>query len=289
MFPTPSSPGSCLGGNLDRDWASSCHAGALSAGQQRRGACHMVHRLGCASCQSSGLWHRVLDSCDHDRSKAAQSKVACCLDCGRLGRWLGLGHALGCFGSDAGSGLGEPSLIEPGFSCARDPPAGLVDLMPGAGALALLSLVKSLSVGKAIGVVSHRKSEPSRELVAQGIACSIGGFLRCVPTSSSPSRTAIIYEHGARTRLAGGFSGVLTLLVLALAPKVIMFVPMAALAGVVVVSAGGTRGLASSSIDLGDAWSEPPSYGDYASCHPCFPHALCDLSGPAAVDRDLPI
>jgi SulP family sulfate permease len=114
-----------------------------------------------------------------------------------------------------------------------------LSILPGAGALALLTMVESLSIAKAIGVVSHTRADASRELAAQGAACLVGGLFRCIPVSSSPSRTAVLHENGARTHFAAAFASLVSLAVLAAAPRMLGLIPMAALAGVVVVSAGG--------------------------------------------------
>ena len=110
-------------------------------------------------------------------------------------------------------------------------------LLASAGAIALLSLVESMSVAKAIGLSSGQRINASREFVAQGLASIVGGMFQAIPSSGSPSRSAVNFGSGAQTRLASAFSGVLVLLAMLAFSGLIGFIPVAALAGVVIVSA----------------------------------------------------
>jgi SulP family sulfate permease len=110
-------------------------------------------------------------------------------------------------------------------------------LLASAGAIALLSLVESMSVAKAIGLSSGQRINSSREFVAQGLASIAGGLFQAIPSSGSPSRSAVNFGSGAQSRLAGAFSGVLVLLAVLAFSRLIGFIPVASLAGVVIVSA----------------------------------------------------
>lgn len=110
-------------------------------------------------------------------------------------------------------------------------------LLASAGAIALLSLVESMSVAKAIGLSSGQRINASREFVAQGLASIAGGLFQAMPSSGSPSRSAVNYGSGARTRLASAFSGLLVLLAVLAFSGLIGYIPVASLAGVVILSA----------------------------------------------------
>ena len=109
-------------------------------------------------------------------------------------------------------------------------------LLASAGAIALLSLVESMSVAKAIGLSSGQRINASREFVAQGLASIAGGLFQAIPSSGSPSRSAVNLGSGAQSRLASAFSGVLVLLAVLAFSRLIGFIPVASLAGVVIVS-----------------------------------------------------
>jgi SulP family sulfate permease len=110
-------------------------------------------------------------------------------------------------------------------------------LLASAGAIALLSLVEAMSVAKAFGLSSGQRINASREFIGQGLASIAGGLFQAIPSSGSPSRSAVNYDSGAKTRLAGLFSGGLVLVAMVLFARLIGYIPVASLAGVVIVSA----------------------------------------------------
>ncbi len=110
-------------------------------------------------------------------------------------------------------------------------------LISGAGAVALLSLLEAVSVGRAIGMQTGQRIDANREFIGQGLASVAGGFFRGIPTSGSLTRSAVNYGGGAVTRFASGFSGVLVLLILLLFKDWIGYIPVVILASIVMVSA----------------------------------------------------
>lgn len=110
-------------------------------------------------------------------------------------------------------------------------------LLTSAGAIALLSLVETMSVAKAIGLSTGQRINASREFVGQGLASIVGGFFQAIPSSGSPSRSAVNFSSGAKTRLASAFSGLFVLVAVLTFAGLIGYIPVASLAGVVIVSA----------------------------------------------------
>jgi sulfate permease, SulP family len=117
------------------------------------------------------------------------------------------------------------------------PLQSLPDLLPTAGAVALFSLVEAMSIARALSLTSGAKIDPSREFIGQGLASIAGGLMQCIPSSGSPSRSAVNYNAGAKTRLAAAFSGGFVWLMLVIFANWIGYIPMPGLAAVVVVSA----------------------------------------------------
>jgi SulP family sulfate permease len=110
-------------------------------------------------------------------------------------------------------------------------------LSSSALAIAFLGLLEALSIAKSIAHHTRQPLDYNRQCLAEGVANLVGGFFRCLPGSGSLSRSAINYQAGAATR----FSGVVTfvavaLAVLALAPLT-RYIPKAALAGLLLVTA----------------------------------------------------
>jgi len=110
-------------------------------------------------------------------------------------------------------------------------------LVPSAVAVAIFSLVEAVSIAKAVGQSGGERLDASREFIGQGTASLVGGFFQCIPSSGSPSRTAVNYSTGAQTRLAGVFAGLIVLLgLLAFAP-LLARIPYASLSGVIIITA----------------------------------------------------
>jgi SulP family sulfate permease len=81
--------------------------------------------------------------------------------------------------------------------------------------------------------------DPSKEMVGQGLASLVGGFFYCMPSSGSPSRTVINVVNGAKTRGSAILSGLSVLIFLLLFSGLIGFIPIPALAAIVIVSSAG--------------------------------------------------
>jgi len=137
---------------------------------------------------------------------------------------------------DLGCALSEAHLS---FHVPTIPLENVGSLIASAGAVALLSLVEAISIAKTIALASGQRISPSQEFVGQGLASLVGGFLQCIPSSGSLSRSGIAYGAGAKTRLTGVLSGLFVLLVLLIFSSLIGYIPVAGLAGVVVMSAYG--------------------------------------------------
>lgn len=111
-------------------------------------------------------------------------------------------------------------------------------LIPGA-AVAVFGLMEAVSITKAMSQMTGDRLDPSREMVGQGLASFVGGLFYCMPSSGSPSRTVINVVNGARTRLSAVISGISVLIFLVLFSNLIGYIPLPALAAVVVVSSAG--------------------------------------------------
>lgn len=110
-------------------------------------------------------------------------------------------------------------------------------MLTGSGAIALLSLLEAVSVGKAIALQTGQRINANREFIGQGLASIAGGFFRGIPSSGSLTRSAVNFGGGADTRAASGFSGVLVLIVLAAFQGWIGYIPTVSLGAIVIVSA----------------------------------------------------
>jgi len=118
-------------------------------------------------------------------------------------------------------------------------PQAWAEHLSGGAALALLGVVESLAVAKGMAARSGQRVDVDRELVGQGLARIAAGFTGGIVPSGSPTRSAINFMAGARTRLAQISSGVFTAIIVLLLAQPASYIPVAALAAVVVYSATG--------------------------------------------------
>lgn len=82
----------------------------------------------------------------------------------------------------------------------------------------------------------HPDHQPDRELVGQGLASVASGLFGGMPATGAIARTAVNVRSGARTRLAAVVHALVILGVIYLATGPVSRIPLAALAGVLVVT-----------------------------------------------------
>ena len=102
-------------------------------------------------------------------------------------------------------------------------------------AIGLLGAIESLLSAVVADGMSGNRHDANSELIGQGIANLISPLFGCLPASGVIARTSTNVRAGAKTPVAGlVHAGVVLLMLVALAPLVI-HVPLAALAGVLLV------------------------------------------------------
>ncbi len=110
-------------------------------------------------------------------------------------------------------------------------------LLPGAGAIAIVGLIEALTISRSLASSSGQYLDNNQEIVGQGIANIICGFLSGYTSSGSFTRSTINYTAGGRTQMASILSGVFVLgAMLGLGP-VIQFLSRPVLAGFVIATA----------------------------------------------------
>ena len=103
-------------------------------------------------------------------------------------------------------------------------------------ALSLAILGLSIASGVSLAYPESDGSIPdaSRDFIAQGAANVVGGFFQGMPSGGSISRTATSVSAGAKTRWANIFAGLTLAFFLLTIGRVAEYIPMAALAGLLV-------------------------------------------------------
>ncbi|MBG0770814.1 MAG: SulP family inorganic anion transporter, partial [Anaerolineaceae bacterium] len=110
------------------------------------------------------------------------------------------------------------------------------DLLIPSAAVALFGLMETVSITKAMSQMTGDPLDPSKEMIGQGLASMVGGFFLSIPSSGSPSRTVINVVNGAKTKFSAIISGLGVWVFILLFSHLIGYIPIPALAGVVVVS-----------------------------------------------------
>ena len=125
--------------------------------------------------------------------------------------------------------LGLPELHPPGtFDVAQ--------VVPPALALALLVTVQALASARAVESVRGPTLDPDRELFSQGVANVTAALVGAQCTSGSLTRSLTARLAGARTRFASVMAGALVALFLPVLAPGLELVPLAALAGLIVLT-----------------------------------------------------
>jgi SulP family sulfate permease len=110
-------------------------------------------------------------------------------------------------------------------------------LLPGAFAIAMLGAIESLLSAVVADGMAHTKHDPDAELLALGIGNLLVPFFGGIPATGAIARTATGIRAGARSPIAAMTHAIAVLVaVLALAP-LLGYLPMASLAGLLVLVA----------------------------------------------------
>lgn len=135
------------------------------------------------------------------------------------------------FGPDA-IPHGLPPLVWPEITLER-----IRDLIGPATTIALLGAIESLlSAVVADGLINDRH-DSNTELVAQGVANLAGPLFCCLPVTGAIARTSANVKAGGRTPVAGMVHAVTLLLIVLFFSAYARFVPLGAIAAVLVVVA----------------------------------------------------
>jgi SulP family sulfate permease len=115
---------------------------------------------------------------------------------------------------------------------------GWISEMAGsAAAIAMLGLLEALAIAKSIASVTRQPLNFNRQCLAEGLGNISGGFFQSLPGSGSLTRSAINFQAGAVSRLSGVFAAAAVALVVVLLAPLARYIPKAALAGLLLVTA----------------------------------------------------
>jgi SulP family sulfate permease len=110
-------------------------------------------------------------------------------------------------------------------------------LASSALAIALLGLLEAIAMAKSIAAQTGQKLDINQQCLSEGLANLAGSFFRCFPGSGSLTRSAINQQSGAVTQWSGVFSAAAVAVAVLLFADLGRYVPRAALAGILIVTA----------------------------------------------------
>ncbi len=117
-------------------------------------------------------------------------------------------------------------------------PATMLALVGPAFTIAALAAIESLlSARVATSISDTGPYNADRELVGQGLASLAAGLFGGMPATGAIARTAVNIRSGGRTRLAAIVHALVLLAVVYVASSVVSAIPLAALSGVLMVTA----------------------------------------------------
>ncbi len=113
------------------------------------------------------------------------------------------------------------------------------DISTSALAVAAIGLIQTMAVARSLASQTGERLDSNQEFVGQGLANIAAGLFSGFPVSGSFSRSAVNFRSGARTSFATIFAGLVMLLAMLTLAPLGVFLPRAALSGVLILVAYG--------------------------------------------------
>ena len=110
-------------------------------------------------------------------------------------------------------------------------------LISPAISIAMLGMIESLLCGASAGRMTGVNLKANQELIAQGIGNIILPFFGGIPATAAIARTSVAIKSGAKTRMTGIIHALALLVFMMVLAPIMSRIPMAALAGVLMVTA----------------------------------------------------
>lgn len=134
--------------------------------------------------------------------------------------------------------IGElPASLPAPLLPVADPATVLALVGPACTIAALAAIESLLSARVAVSISDTGPYDADRELVGQGLASLGSGLFGGMPATGAIARTAVNIRSGARTRIAAIVHSLILLVVVYAASTVVSKIPLAALSGVLMVTA----------------------------------------------------
>lgn len=111
----------------------------------------------------------------------------------------------------------------------------IFELMQPAFTIAILIALQALLSAVVTDGMIHSRHRANMELIAEGVANTVLGFLGCIPATGGVARSIANAKNGARTPIAAIFHGLTLFLFLMFCMPLIKFVPLCVLSAILIV------------------------------------------------------
>jgi sulfate permease, SulP family len=108
-------------------------------------------------------------------------------------------------------------------------------LSTGALAVGAIGLVQTMAMARSMAAQTGQRLDSNQEFVGQGLSNMASGFFSGFPVAGSFSRSAVNLQAGARSGMAAVFSGIFVLIAMMVLGPAGAYLPVSALAGVLIV------------------------------------------------------
>ena len=146
-----------------------------------------------------------------------------------------LSYATG-FAQHGGQVVGAIPAGLPGLSVPMMSWDAILQLLPAALVIALVSFTEAMSSCKVIAVKTRTAWDDNQELIGQGLAKVMAAFCNSMPVSGSFARSALNLASNAKTGFSGLFAAAFILLTLLYFAPLLYYVPKPALAAIILMS-----------------------------------------------------
>ena len=149
---------------------------------------------------------------------------------------IGAGIALCWLGNLDAAGVATVGHISQSLPSFTPPDVDLVvQLLPGALGIALMSFTETIAAGRAFALPSDPPIQPNRELLATGAANIAGALLGSMPAGGGTSQTAVVRAVGGRSQKASLVTAAMSAATLLVLAPLLGLLPQTVLAAIVIV------------------------------------------------------
>ncbi len=109
------------------------------------------------------------------------------------------------------------------------------ELLVSAFAIAFLGLMQTVVISRSLAEKSGQIINTNQEIISQGLSNMVASFLSSFAGSGSFNRSAAHYDAGARTPMAALYASIFLALIVFSGSRLIAYIPMAAVAGTLIL------------------------------------------------------